>query len=441
MEGEAAAAAAASDKKLGQGDRQSEEAGEDAQPKADTGQARTLNDHYGFGTTPVSSRVIPPPASTELIVGGEGGAMNVLDVAGESETAQNPPETPMPFVVAGEGSTKDDGRDAVKETGGANTGTAASPVLSTTSATHRGSQQHPNPWSDHVVNASSIPAASTSGNAKSQRWGTPTSMGEGGVVVVGDGFPFPARTPTPTTTTAPSIPAGRPATTKSISGVSVPVPVPVPALVPRSGGGSGWPESPDPAHTILALRAAVGQELYATGERLLRCVEADHREIHGRPYRPMPITGAERDQFHACLTDAARGSLRRSVLNFLQVQESCRALAVERDPYGAGSRDGKRQVEHSRGRRGTKDGGGAIGGGDGRGGDDSGVSDARGKKSKDKRRIVERQQGELYSLATGPISSPAEKSRAARCERKARVCVCYALCLACLEVHRKVHIS
>lgn len=382
-----------SEKQTGKGHGHSGEPEGEAQPEPDVGDARSLND-YGFGTPTVSSRTRNSPPLT-TILRGEGVAMEY--VAGECETTPNPPTTRMPFVVGGEEDDKDDGRDAVDETG-VKTGNA-SQVLPTTSEYRLDSQHRPNPWS--VVN---FPIQAEDGKAQHQNCGTPTSTDER---VVGD-FPFPAGASTSATTTAPSTPTSRPAAAKSISGVSVPVPVP-------RLGSSGWATNPDPAHVMLTLRAAVGQELYVTGERLLRCVEADHREIHGRPYRPMPVTGAERDQFHACLIDAASGSLRRLVLNFLRVQESYRALAVERDRDGADSRRDERKVEHGWGRRGTS------GGGDGgRRGGGICVRDARRKKTKDMRRIAQRQE-DISSLVTGPLSSPAEKARAARCERK---CVC-----------------
>lgn len=400
----------------GQGCRPSGDAEGEAQPKPEVGQARMLN-QYGFGSPTFSSRILESPPSTAT--GEDGVVMKVQDVAEECDTTQNPPTTPTPFAVAGEGGAKDDGRETVNERG-ADTG-KTSPVLHTTSNKRLGLQHQPNPWSDHVN--VSIPAAAPKGKFHNQGWGTRTTVDE---CVVG-GFPFLERTSTPATTTAPSTPTSRPAAAKSINGVPVPVPVPHP-------GGSGWSTSPDPAHVMLALRATVGEELYATGERLLRCVEADHREIHGRPYRPIPITGAERDQFHACLTDAARGSLRRSVLNFLRVQQSYRALAVERDRDGADSRREERQVEYGWGRSGSD----VSVDGD-RGNGSSGVRDARRKKSKDTRRTAERQEDvPVSSLTTGPLSSPAEKARAARCER--RLVCATVFTLHCLVLHILLHV-
>jgi hypothetical protein len=45
---------------------------------------------------------------------------------------------------------------------------------------------------------------------------------------------------------------------------------------------------------MQALRAKIGEELYSTGEQLLRCVEADHEELYGRQYRPQPVTEVRR---------------------------------------------------------------------------------------------------------------------------------------------------
>ncbi|CAM9337046.1 unnamed protein product, partial [Hapterophycus canaliculatus] len=205
--------------------------------------------------------------------------------------------------------------------------------------------------------------------------------------VVG-GFPFPARTRTPPSTTTPNLTTTRNAEVDDIAHVSHHNGGSGDAAIvttPGSGRASGWSAIPGLPRAILALRAAVGQELYAVGERLLRCVEADHREVHGRRYHAIPITRAEREQFHVCLEDASHGSMRRVVLAFLKVQESYRAIAVERD-HGDGVK--------------------ARGGGGDR------FPSARGKR-KDTWDTGERQH-ELSSLTTGPLSSPAEKARAAR---------------------------
>lgn len=157
--------------------------------------------------------------------------------------------------------------------------------------------------------------------------------------------------------------------------------------------------TPDLPRLMLALRTAVGEELYAIGERLLRCVEADHREIHGRPYRPIALTGAERDQFRACLDDSARGPLRSGVLAFLRAQESCRAIAVERD------RPGKHTIQSN-----NSGGGGSGSGGRGnlRRTTKATRGNTRGALPTDKRDC------DISALTTGPLSSPADKARAAR---------------------------
>lgn len=156
---------------------------------------------------------------------------------------------------------------------------------------------------------------------------------------------------------------------------------------------------PDLPRLMLSLRTAVGEELYAIGERLLRCVEADHREIHGKPYHPIALTGAERDQFRACLEDSTCRRLRGGVLAFLRAQESYRALAVERD------RPEKHTVQA------CNDGGGWAGAG-GRGGLRRTANTSKGK-TRGARQVDKRDCG-ISSLTTGPLSSPAEKAMAAR---------------------------
>lgn len=142
---------------------------------------------------------------------------------------------------------------------------------------------------------------------------------------------------------------------------------------------------------ILALKIAIGQELYAAGERLLRCVEADHGEMHGRPYLPATLTGAERAQFRACLEGTANGPIRDGIIALLRAQESSRADAVELD----------RQQER-------KDWNGGGGGG--------GVTRTTAERRKRKNMSVVGgvSPSDLASLRTGPTSSPAEKARAAR---------------------------
>ncbi|CBJ48389.1 hypothetical protein Esi_0002_0169 [Ectocarpus siliculosus] len=204
-----------------------------------------------------------------------------------------------------------------------------------------------------------------------------------------DGYPSPGRRSTTSLSTASSKPA---ASKSSISGASNPVSGP---------GGSGWPANPDLPRLVLSLRAAVGEELYAVGERLLRCVEADYRETHGRSYHPVPITPAEREQFRVCLEDAARGRLRRAVLTFLRVQESHRAAAVEKD---------RGNVEKTRQGRRVRVNGWTCGGG---GGGAGGGGCLRGARRKSARNAEEGQDG-ISSLTTGPLSTTAEKARAAR---------------------------
>lgn len=159
-------------------------------------------------------------------------------------------------------------------------------------------------------------------------------------------------------------------------------------------------DAPDLPRLMLALRVAVGQELYSVGERLMRCVEADHREIHGRPYRPLPLTGAERDQFRACLEDATDGPLRNGVLALLKAQDSYRAVTIDRDRSGNPTRkncngSGCLKVDES-------DSGGGV----------TNRTPMMGKE-KDVRRGLKKR-FDLSSLSTGPLSSPAEKAMAAR---------------------------
>lgn len=166
---------------------------------------------------------------------------------------------------------------------------------------------------------------------------------------------------------------------------------------------------PDLPRLMLHLRAAVGEELYAVGERLLRCVEADHREIHGRPYCPVSLTGAERDQFRACFEDSVQGPLRHAVVAFLHAQESYRAMAVERGRE-------KEQAERIRNK------GGAGGGRLKRSSGDSGPGSMKGSAvsggTKNARIVAGKNSRErncdLSSLVTGPLSTPAEKAWAAR---------------------------
>ncbi|CAM9589536.1 unnamed protein product, partial [Ectocarpus sp. 4 AP-2014] len=236
------------------------------------------------------------------------------------------------------------------------------------------------------LDVSSIPSTPVAASHKrpgNQDQGTPRCSS----LFVG-GYPSPGRRSTTSLSTASSKPA---AAKSNISGASNP---PVP-------GGSGWSANPDLPRLVLSLRAAVGEELYAVGERLLRCVEADHGEIHGRSYHPVPITPAEREQFHVCLEDAARGRLRRAVLTFLRVQESHRAAAVEKD---RGNAEKTQQGQRVRMNGWTCGGGGGGAGGGGC---------LRGARRKSAGNAEEGQHG-ISSLATGPLSTPAEKARAAR---------------------------
>lgn len=320
----------------------------------------------------------PPPVALET----REAAVNTLDVAEEGETARPAPQTPTRSVLSNAGA-KEDRQHAINETG-ANTEPKAPVLISVSGNNQLGSNQRLNPWSDQVDGALTPVTAS---RGKVENESRDHDVG---------GFPFPVIAPSPAHSITPSTAPGRPAPVtedvnaslcNSASGVSVPVARP---------GGGGRSANPDPPRVMLALRAAVGNELYAVGERLLRCIEADHREVQGKAYRPIPVTGAERDQFLAYLQDATRGPLRRTVLRFLRVQESYRAVAVERDREGAERSREERRVGHG------------LGGG----GDGGGVRDAR-RKSRDKQ-CIEENQYEVSSLMTGPLSSPAEKARAAR---------------------------
>lgn len=137
---------------------------------------------------------------------------------------------------------------------------------------------------------------------------------------------------------------------------------------------------------MLALRIAVGHELYAAGERLFRCVEADHGEMHGKPYLPVSLTGAERAQFRACLEDTCNGSLRQGVSALLRVQEASRKAAMER-------KEAKKVILRS--------------GGSAR--DD--MVQLNGKSSGP---MYEGSLPTLASFLTSPLSSRAEKNKAAR---------------------------
>ncbi len=331
---------------------------------------------------PVNGVVLNGPGPT-VVSGAREVAPSPRQATEERENAPSSPVKLMqPFTFQGDEGASYDRRAAVEETRASRGGEAS--VSPTACDKHTGLRQHPSPRSGQGANAS-VPVAAPRGATEDRDKGR----------VVGSGFPFPARVSTPVSTTAPSCAASRPAEVAGTSnanakagasaGVSTPVPCP---------GGSGRSALPDPPRVMIALRAAVGHELYSTGESLLRRLEADHRELHGKSYRPVPITGAERDQFHACLQDATRGPLRRAVLNLLRVQESYRAIAVERDRAGVERRG-----------EGWRDGG------DGDRRRASGGGGARGESGGSRRAGFER---ELSSLATGPMSSPAEKARAAR---------------------------
>lgn len=133
---------------------------------------------------------------------------------------------------------------------------------------------------------------------------------------------------------------------------------------------------------MLSLRTVVAEEVYAAGERLLRCVEADHGELHGKPYHPIPLTDAERALFRACLDDSTAhgGSLTQHVLAYLRIQDSSRAVATEN--YLARIRRGD--------------------------------SEAAGRKEKRKGGLANRGCYYKSCLRTGQSSSAAQKARAAR---------------------------
>lgn len=152
-----------------------------------------------------------------------------------------------------------------------------------------------------------------------------------------------------------------------------------PALVPTL----------DAARIILALQTTIGEELYAVGERLMRCVEADHMEIHGKVYRPLPLTNAERAQFRACLEDTIRGPLGRTVLLYLETQESSRAVAIEKD----------RAMRTAR--RGGND-------------DNRGTRILTSSSAASACMDLDMDQDEISGLRTGPLSSPGQKTQAAR---------------------------
>eukprot|EP00752_Nemacystus_decipiens_P016427 g14684.t1 len=257
-------------------------------------------------------------------------ATNTLELAEDGETAQRAPATtPIPSVPSNAGAKEEDGRGAT------NIENEASALLVSLPGNHLGSnRQRPKPWPDQAVGASTPATGPCEGESLDRDH------------VVG-GFPFPVTTSSSQASfTAPSAAASRPApVTQDANASACNSTLGGEASVPvaRPDGGGAPSANQDPPRVMLALRAAVGDELYAVGERLLRCVEADHREIQGKAYRPIPVTGAERDQFHACLQDATRGPLRRAVLRFLRVQESYRAVAVERERQGAErTREGRR---------------------------------------------------------------------------------------------------
>ena len=335
-------------------------------------------------------------------------ATNTPAVAEEGESAEGAPTPPPPPSVPSDVDVREDGReDATPETGG--NAENDSPVLSAPLPGGRVglNQQSHNPWSDRAVGAST--ASITERREKVDNRDRDH---------VGGGFPFPVISSSPACVTTPSAVAAshRPAPGTAEDGNNAifcnSTGGEAPGPFARLDGSGGPSANPDAPRVMLALRAAVGNELYGVGERLLRCVEADHREIQGKAYRPIPVTGAEREQFHACLRDATRGPLRRAVLRFLRVQESYRAVAVEREREGAEcSREGRR-VGHGLGVGGVGVGGDGVGVGGGS------VRDTR-RRSKDTRRVKEHRY-DVSSLATGPLSSPAEKARAARYDSKQR---------------------
>lgn len=181
----------------------------------------------------------------------------------------------------------------------------------------------------------------------------------------------------------------------------------------HSGGTSSTctrDEAPDFPRLILTLRAAVGRALYTAGERLLRCVEADHRERHGGFYRPLPLTRAEREQFRICLDEAGSGRLRDAVLAFLRTQASYRAIAVERDHA-----EKRTRAASDRSKRAT-----SVCGGDNNPSVRAVKSRTTRKASKADGNVEEWKADERTcyisstSIVTGPTSNPAEKAAAAR---------------------------
>ncbi|CAM9605142.1 unnamed protein product, partial [Choristocarpus tenellus] len=158
---------------------------------------------------------------------------------------------------------------------------------------------------------------------------------------------------------------------------------------------------------LRALRCRVAEELYDAGERLLRCVEADFRERHSRPYHPLPITGAERALFRSCLADAGgEGSLQSYIVALLRTQESFRAI-VAKDlccfETGHNGGDQKRTVV-------------VCGIGSSSGVDKTGVETRRLGRAGGSVGIEcdSVKDTDLASLRIGPGSSPGEKARAAR---------------------------
>lgn len=166
-------------------------------------------------------------------------------------------------------------------------------------------------------------------------------------------------------------------------------------------------QAPDSSRLILAMRMALGEELYDVGERLMRCIEADHREMYSRPYQPIHLTDAEREQFRACLVDASRGRLRDGVVTFLRAQDFDRAVAEKRgraDTKTTYSCNGDRVQRKGQSR------------GQGRDAYERGcarrMATLRGKG--ERLRNPKERQYDLSSLTTGPMACPAEKAAAAR---------------------------
>ncbi|CAM9215442.1 unnamed protein product [Phaeothamnion confervicola] len=160
---------------------------------------------------------------------------------------------------------------------------------------------------------------------------------------------------------------------------------------------------------MLMLRVRIGEELYAIGERLLRCVDADHLEVYGPEYAPSPVTKVERLQFSARLGDGARGRLRRLLVIYLRTYDgSQRSSATSGRTGGISSRGG---------RRGSAASGSGGGGGGGNSNERSGANGGGGPLTLAERRAarpLDPDDTDLASLRLGPLATPGDRARAAR---------------------------